>query len=101
MYDRPRGYEVFTHDESKDIIRALNRMPGYANGASSPGEADRVVGRLNSEGENRHPQQLPPQELTVNVMLPDGRVLASVVVDDVTRLQQRKQNRGRKVPRVN
>lgn len=48
MYDRPRGYEVFTHDESKKIISALNRMPGYATGVSPAGEADRVVSQLSN-----------------------------------------------------
>ncbi len=49
MYDRPSGYEVFTHDESKKIIGALNRMPGYADGISSPGEANRVVDEMNQQ----------------------------------------------------
>jgi len=48
MYDRPAGYEVFTHDESKKIISALNRMPAYASGVSRSGETDRVVSGLNS-----------------------------------------------------
>ncbi|GAB2561157.1 phage tail tape measure protein [Gracilibacillus alcaliphilus] len=49
LYDRPRGYEVFTHDESKKIVRALNniQIPGYATGARSPGEANRVINDLN------------------------------------------------------
>src|SRR5690606_19904172 len=33
MYDRPQGYQVFTHDESKRILAAMNRMPMYAEGA--------------------------------------------------------------------
>lgn len=49
MYNRPSSYEVFTHDESKKIIRALNNLPGYANGASRTGEADRVVNSLNTQ----------------------------------------------------
>ncbi len=52
MYDRPSGYEVFTHDESKKIISALNRMPGYATGARASGEADRVVNQLNNQPMN-------------------------------------------------
>lgn len=43
----PRGTEVFTHGESKGILRALNNLPSYATGTSSPGESDRVVGQLN------------------------------------------------------
>ncbi|WP_225221007.1 phage tail tape measure protein [Bacillus norwichensis] len=49
LYDRPRGYEVFTHDESKKILRALNNLPGYAAGARDPGEANRVVNQLNNQ----------------------------------------------------
>lgn len=32
VYDRPRGYEVFTHQESKKIMNAMNNIPKYANG---------------------------------------------------------------------
>lgn len=32
IYDRPRGYEVYSHRESKKIMNAINGMPGYANG---------------------------------------------------------------------
>lgn len=49
MFDRPQGYEVFTHDESKKIIAALNRMPAYADGASRTGEANRAVNQLNNQ----------------------------------------------------
>lgn len=49
LYDRPRGYEVFTHDESKKILRALNNLPGYATGARASGEANRVVNQLNNQ----------------------------------------------------
>ncbi|ONK21231.1 phage tail tape measure protein [Bacillus sp. VT-16-64] len=49
LYDRPRGYEVFTHDESKKILRALNNLPGYATGARDSGEANRVVNQLNNQ----------------------------------------------------
>lgn len=47
MYDRPAGFEVFTHAESKKIVSALNRTPGYATGASAIGAADSVVNALN------------------------------------------------------
>lgn len=49
MYDRPRGYEVFTHNESKRILGALNNMPAYAGGARDSGASDRVVGQLNQQ----------------------------------------------------
>ncbi|MDC3412522.1 phage tail tape measure protein [Terrihalobacillus insolitus] len=47
MYDKPAGYQVFTHDESKKILGALNRMPAYADGVSRSGEVDRVLNGLN------------------------------------------------------
>ncbi|WP_337970018.1 phage tail tape measure protein [Virgibacillus salexigens] len=52
--DLNRGAQVFTTDESKKIIRALNSTPGYASGASPTGEAARIVSQLNNNfiGEN-------------------------------------------------
>ncbi|MDY7044034.1 phage tail tape measure protein [Virgibacillus sp. M23] len=47
-YERPAGYQVFPHDESKKIIRSLNNLPGYASGARPPGEANRVVSQLDN-----------------------------------------------------
>lgn len=32
LYNRPPGYQVFTHDESKRILRQLNNIPAYAGG---------------------------------------------------------------------
>src|SRR5690625_3125146 len=48
LYDRPRGYQVFTHEESKRILRALN-TPFYADGARPRNEASRVIGGVDSE----------------------------------------------------
>lgn len=50
LHDLPRGTQVFTHDESKKIISALNNMPGYASGASPAGEADRIANQLQPTG---------------------------------------------------
>lgn len=47
FYDRPAGFEVFTHKESKNIIKALNNTPGYATGARAVGAADGVINSLN------------------------------------------------------
>ena len=43
----PRGAQVFTHDETKRILGALNRIPAYADGISPPGEANRIIDSLN------------------------------------------------------
>ena len=53
MYNRPSGYQVFTHDETKNILKALNRIPGYATGARPSGEANSIINKLNnSESSN-------------------------------------------------
>ncbi|MBT2600941.1 MULTISPECIES: phage tail tape measure protein [unclassified Oceanobacillus] len=49
LYDRPQGYQVFPHDESKKILNALNntQVPGYATGARPSGEANRIIDEVN------------------------------------------------------
>src|SRR5690625_4174027 len=83
LYDRPRGYQVFTHEESKRILRALN-TPFYADGARPRNEANRVIRDLN---DNRFNQTKQP--LIVQLVTPDERILAEMVVDDVTEIQER------------
>lgn len=48
-YNKPAGYEVFTHGESRKIIQALNNMPAYASGARPTNEVNRVVSQLNNQ----------------------------------------------------
>ncbi|MCT1575702.1 phage tail tape measure protein [Oceanobacillus kimchii] len=50
LYDRPQGYQVFPHDESKKILNALNntQVPGYASGARPSGEANRIIDEVNN-----------------------------------------------------
>lgn len=48
LYDRPRGYQVFPHNESKKILNAMNNMPGYQDGARPMGEANRIIDSINS-----------------------------------------------------
>lgn len=46
MYDRPRGYEVFPHNESKQIMKAMNNIPKYASGTpnrSMPSNDDSLL----------------------------------------------------------
>ncbi|WP_026908957.1 phage tail tape measure protein [Paucisalibacillus globulus] len=45
--DLPRGTQVFTHDESKRILAAMNRIPAYADGINPYGEGNRIVNQLN------------------------------------------------------
>jgi TP901 family phage tail tape measure protein len=43
LTDLPRGTQVFTHDESKQILSALNNIPSYAEGVSPSGAVNRVI----------------------------------------------------------
>lgn len=47
LYNLRGGEQVFTHDETKRIIRALNNIPGYATGTNMGGETNRIVNQLN------------------------------------------------------
>ncbi|WP_099157268.1 phage tail tape measure protein [Virgibacillus ndiopensis] len=93
MYNRPSGYEVFPHDESKRILSALNRLPGYAEGARAPGEAYRIVSQLSNQ----------PQETGVvagllreligavregKIIQVDGRNLATIQEPHITKIQE-------------
>ncbi|MED4124032.1 phage tail tape measure protein [Halalkalibacterium halodurans] len=62
LYSRPAGYQVFTHDESKRIMQAMQNMPAYATGARPPGEADRIVGQLN---QGRGTRSVINQQITI------------------------------------
>ncbi|AJD91531.1 hypothetical protein JMA_22140 [Jeotgalibacillus malaysiensis] len=83
FYERPPGYQVFTHDESKQIIKALNSMPAYADGARMSGDASRLMSGIPSNGE---PILI---ELHSTVMMPDGKVLAQASEPHITRMQNR------------
>ncbi|MFD2133346.1 phage tail tape measure protein [Pseudogracilibacillus auburnensis] len=90
MYDRPAGYEVFTHNESKRILRALNNMPGYAQGTNMGAETNRIVNRLNQPKQSNDSQPLVI-ELHVTSEI-DGRVAGQAIERYVTEIQDR--NKG-------
>lgn len=81
LYNRPSGYQVFTHDESKRILRQLNSLPAYADGARPPQEANRMIEQIETSN--------VAQPLIVQLVTPEKRVLAEMVVDDITEIQQR------------
>lgn len=60
VYDRPRGYEVYSHEESKKIMRAVNNVSGYENG--TPGTRIKSNGAKNDRGTINQ---------TVNIYSPD------------------------------
>ncbi|WP_053430776.1 phage tail tape measure protein [Halalkalibacterium halodurans] len=88
LYSRPAGYQVFTHDESKRIMQAMQNMPAYATGARPPGEADRIVRQMNRgiEGET---EPIVLQIDITNTM--DGRVVGKTVERYVTEVKNRNQ----------
>lgn len=47
LYNLRGGEQVFTHEQSMKILRALNNIPGYAAGTNMGGETNRIVNRLN------------------------------------------------------
>ena len=103
IVDIPRGTQIFTHDETKKIVAALNRLPAYANGISYPGEADRVVQRLNETyamrgmGDNRVVsllQEIADGIRAGQVIVMDERIVGRILEKRITEIQER--NRGRR-----
>src|SRR5690625_2360458 len=47
LYNLRGGEQVFTHEQSMKILRALNNLPGYASGTNMGGETNRIVNQLN------------------------------------------------------
>lgn len=68
MYNRPAGYEVFTHDESKKILRAMNNLPAYATGARKSGETNKVLSAMGKTGDTYHIDNVTIDGRTVAVM---------------------------------
>lgn len=85
MYNRPSGYQVFTHDETKNILKALNRIPGYATGARPSGEANRIIDSLNNTS------QLTGETVIYTTVINqmDGRELSRHTYKHVTEMQNR------------
>ncbi|MDQ0158957.1 phage tail tape measure protein [Alkalibacillus salilacus] len=86
VYDLPRGTEVFTHQESKRMIDAMNNFPAYASGASAPGEANRVVNQLNNQS-----MQGEAVVYTTVINQIDGREVGRQTHKHITEFQNREQ----------
>lgn len=83
-YNRPAGYQVFTHDESKRILGALNRMPAYASGTNMGAETNRIVNQLNEQPSQSN-QPIVLEIHMTNEM--DGRVLGKSIERYITEIQ--------------
>ena len=95
LYDLPRGYQVFTNDESKRIMGAMNRLPAYASGISPSGEANRVVNQLN----NQSMESSQPVVIEVHVTSEmDSKAVGKGVATVVTDIQNRNDFRRRRKP---
>ena len=94
-YDLPRGTQVFTHDETKSILRAMKNMPAYASGVSPTGEADRIINSLSAPSYDREVVGLLKGiERAIRegkVIYADGRVLGQVAEPHITDIQNRRQ----------
>lgn len=93
IVDIPRGTQIFTHDETKKIVAALNRLPAYANGISYPGEADRVVRQLNDQ-QQRLPLTGEAVIYTTVINQIDGREFSRHTYRHITELQQMEERRA-------
>lgn len=85
LYDLARGAQVFTHDESKAILNALNNIPGYATGARPNNEANRIVDQLSQRQTETQPIVM---QIHVTSEL-DGRAVGESVAEVVTEVQER------------
>ncbi|MBP1950301.1 phage tail tape measure protein [Virgibacillus litoralis] len=87
LYDRPAGYQVFDHDDSKRILNSLNNIPAYASGVGTSGEADKIVNRLNGQ----QPQNLQGEAVIYTTVINqvNGREVSREIHKDITEFQNR------------
>lgn len=92
IYDRPRGYEVFTHGDTKKILRSLNNIPGYAQGTNSASSRNFVSG-LNSQIQQVVEREVAPEYVSVVVNI-DGRSVAEAtaepMIDEINKREVRR-----------
>lgn len=93
MYDRPRGYEVYPHEESKKMLRAINNIPGYAKGT---GNTKKISGSVNNNSDLLEATQ-EQNEILSKLLAKDGNVylyegaLAKGIVGIISDLQNRQE----------
>lgn len=94
VYDRPRGYEVYPHQESKKIMRAIHDMPGYADGTQ----------RARFKNGKSYDKDLLDATLEQNEILmqildkdPDIYIDKKLLTKEITTEQKRTSNRQRRL----
>ncbi|PKR79183.1 hypothetical protein CEY16_05400 [Halalkalibacillus sediminis] len=89
IYNRPAGYKVFPHDESMKILSAINNIPGYATGARTDTDLNRVMNNITG-------QQLQGEATVfVNVVNEmDGEELSRRTYKTTAEFIERDQERG-------
>lgn len=96
LLDLPRGAQVFTHEETNRILKAissLKRIPAFAEGARPAGEANKIINQLsNSTVESAI---TPKQPVIIQLVTPDKREFAKWLVDDIAEIQRFKEARIR------
>ena len=81
IYDRPSGYQVFTHDDSKRMLKAMNNIPGYASGTGTSAESNRIIGALN-QAQQVIEREVAPEYVSVVVNI-DGREAAKALAEPI------------------
>lgn len=94
LYDRPSGYQVFTHNESKRILRSLNNMPAYASGTNMGAETNRIVNGISKASYERMEgllEKIADGVSAGKVIVMDSRVVGELTAEHVTNYQDYKQ----------
>lgn len=89
MYDRPQGYKVFTHEETKKILNSLNNIPAYANGARTTHDVSNLVNQNNMSNVEALLQQLIYAVKEGKNIILNGRVVGREITPYVTEEQER------------
>lgn len=87
LYNLRGGEQVFTHDQTKRILKALNNLPGYASGTNMGAETNRIVRQLNEQQTVPIRGEAVIYTTVINEM--DGREISRQTYRHVTEFQER------------
>lgn len=89
----PKGTEIFTHEESKRILRTLNNLPRFASGTNMGSETNRMVSGLNNPVDNEKIiyllQQIVKGVTSGKVIVMNGKKVAKEIEPHMTDIQNR------------